>query len=190
MERNCKPLELNASEHYVHADNARLQQVFWNILRNAIKFTEIEGKITATTSNDKNGNIVIAISDTGIGMTRETISRMFLPFEQADPNRKSRYGGLGPGMAISSALVELLNGKLSAKSEGLGRGSTFTVTLPTVGRRIDPKAGEVPPAHDPRKGQDPSCRRSRGYGPRSFAASFEQKLSGQPKVRWLPHSRR
>jgi PAS domain S-box-containing protein len=145
-------VELKATEHHVLADNARLQQVFWNILRNAIKFTEAEGKIIATTSNDKDGNIVIAISDTGIGMTRETMSRMFLPFEQAEPNRGSRYGGLGLGMAISSALVELLDGKLAAKSEGLGRGSTFTVTLPTVPATQDePKADEAPPAQVPER---------------------------------------
>ncbi len=140
-------MELNATEHHVHADTARLQQVFWNILRNAIKFTEAEGKIIVKTSNDESGNIVIAISDSGIGMTRETISRMFLPFEQADPTRRSRYGGLGLGMAISSALVELLKGKLAAKSDGLERGSTFIVTLPTVpAAREDIKAGEVAPA--------------------------------------------
>jgi PAS domain S-box-containing protein len=125
-------LELNAREHHVNADPARLQQVFWNILRNAIKFTDNDGRITVSTSNDASGNIVTAISDTGIGMTRETISRMFLPFEQADPARRSRYGGLGLGMAISSALVELLNGRLVAASEGLERGSTFTVTFPTA----------------------------------------------------------
>ena len=140
-------IELNATKHHVVADNARLQQVFWNILRNAIKFTEIDGKITVATSNDENGNIAVAISDTGIGMTRETVSRMFLPFEQADPNRRSRYGGLGLGMAISKALVELLNGELTATSDGLGRGSTFTVTLPTVPATQDePKAGEASPA--------------------------------------------
>jgi PAS domain S-box-containing protein len=145
-------LELNAPEHYVHADTARLQQVFWNILRNAIKFTDVDGKITVKTSNDERGNIVIAISDTGIGMTRETISRMFLPFEQADPARRSRYGGLGLGMAISSALVELLNGKLVATSGGLGRGSMFSVTLPTAPAVHDGfKPGEVAPTRIPGK---------------------------------------
>ncbi len=135
-------LNLNASEHYVHADTARLQQVFWNILRNALKFTEVEGTITISTSNDAQGNIVIEVTDNGIGMTRETISRMFLPFEQADPTRSSRYGGLGLGMAISSALVGLLGGRVTAKSEGLGRGSTFTVTLPTVPRAEESRKTE------------------------------------------------
>jgi CheY-like chemotaxis protein len=141
-------LQLKAARHHVHADSARLQQVFWNILRNAVKFTDVEGEITVTTTNDENGNIAIGISDSGIGMTRETISRMFLPFEQADPTRSSRYGGLGLGMAISSALVELLNGKLIARSGGLGRGSTFTVTLPTVPAERASKPDVAEPVRD------------------------------------------
>jgi CheY-like chemotaxis protein len=111
---------------------ARLQQILWNILRNAIKFTESSGNITIKTTNDAGGNISIVIEDTGIGMTPETLSRLFVPFEQADPSRKSRYGGLGLGMSISNALVELLEGKLTAESKGLGLGSTFTVTFPTA----------------------------------------------------------
>lgn len=123
---------LKADRHHIHTDAARLQQVFWNILRNAIKFTENGGTITVKTSNDVDGRILIEIADTGIGMSRETIARLFLPFEQADPARSSRYGGLGLGMAISSALVELLNGTLTAKSEGLDRGSSFTVSFQTT----------------------------------------------------------
>jgi PAS domain S-box-containing protein len=125
-------LKLNAPRHSVYTDAARLQQILWNILRNAIKFTEGGESITITTSNDEHGNIDIAIADTGIGMTPETISKLFIPFEQADPTRYRRYGGLGLGMAISNALVDLLKGKLTAESEGLGRGSTFTVKFPTV----------------------------------------------------------
>jgi PAS domain S-box-containing protein len=125
-------LQLDAERHHIHTDAARLQQVLWNILRNAIKFTDNKGDITVTTSNDDEGRVQVAISDSGIGMTRETISRLFMPFEQADSARSSRYGGLGLGMAISSALVELLDGHLTAKSGGLGRGSTFTVTFATT----------------------------------------------------------
>ena len=125
-------LRLEATRSFIHTDAARLQQVLWNILRNAIKFTDISGDITITTSNGSDGRMEVAIADTGIGMTRDTISRLFMPFEQADPSRSNRYGGLGLGMAISSALVELLDGRLNAKSEGLGRGSTFTVSFATA----------------------------------------------------------
>lgn len=125
-------LQLKAKRHHVYTDAARLQQVLWNVLRNAIKFTESGGSVTIATSNDANGNIDIAMTDSGIGMTPDTISKLFLPFEQADPTRHRRYGGLGLGMAISNALVDLLEGNLNAESAGLGKGSTFTVTFPTA----------------------------------------------------------
>jgi PAS domain S-box-containing protein len=124
-------LQLNAARHEVQTDAARLQQVIWNILRNAIKFTDTGGHITISTANDSVNNIDIAIRDDGIGMTPETMSKLFVPFEQADPSRNRRYGGLGLGMAISSALVELLEGELKVESPGHGKGSTFTVTFPT-----------------------------------------------------------
>jgi signal transduction histidine kinase len=125
-------LQLKATRHHVHTDAARLQQVLWNILRNAIKFTDNRGTITVVTSNDEANKIEIAITDTGIGMTPETISKLFVPFEQADPTRNRRYGGLGLGMAISSALVDLLEGEVRAESPGLGKGSTFVVSFSTV----------------------------------------------------------
>jgi PAS domain S-box-containing protein len=139
-------LNLNAEQHHIHADAARLQQVLWNIVRNAIKFTDAKGEITVATSNDDKDNVSIEISDTGIGMTRETISRLFIPFEQADTTRSSRYGGLGLGMAISSALVELLEGTLVAKSAGLGRGSIFTATFQTTEPPEKDTVTEAPPS--------------------------------------------
>jgi PAS domain S-box-containing protein len=138
-------LQLNASRHHVYTDAARIQQVFWNILRNAIKFTDDRGDITITTSNDSTGNIDVAITDTGIGMAPETIAKLFVPFEQADPTRNRRYGGLGLGMAISSALVDLLEGGLRAESAGLGKGSTFTVTFPSSDPAIKSAAAPVAP---------------------------------------------
>jgi CheY-like chemotaxis protein/nitrogen-specific signal transduction histidine kinase len=141
-------LKPDAPRHHVHTDAARLQQVLWNILRNAVKFTEQGGAVTIATFNDAQHGIVIAISDNGIGMTTETLSKLFLPFEQADPTRHRRYGGLGLGMAISNALVELLDGQLSAESPGLGKGSTFTVRFPTT----DPAAiGSEPDVAPPRR---------------------------------------
>ncbi len=137
-------LRLEAALSLIHTDAARLQQVLWNVLRNAIKFTDISGDITITTSNTSDGRIEVEIADTGIGMTRDTISRLFIPFEQADPSRSNRYGGLGLGMAISSALVELLDGNLTAKSDGLGRGSTFTVSFATA-KPVPKENGGEPP---------------------------------------------
>jgi hypothetical protein len=125
-------LRLNAPRHYVYTDAARLQQVLWNILLNAIKFTGSGGSITIDTSNNSDGKIDVSIADTGIGMTAETISKLFVPFEQGDPSHHRRYRGLGLGMTISNALINLLKGKLTAESPGPGQGPTFTVRLPTI----------------------------------------------------------
>lgn len=125
-------VRLNASRHYVHTDAARLQQVLWNILVNAIKFTESGGNIIIRTSNKSDGDIDISIADNGIGMSPETISKLFVPFEQGDSTHHRRYKGLGLGMTISNELIKLLKGKLTAESPGLGQGSTFTVSFPTI----------------------------------------------------------
>ncbi len=135
-------MQLKASRHYVHTDAGRLQQVLWNVIRNAAKFTETGGAITISTSNDALGNIRIEVSDTGIGMTRETIGRLFRPFEQGDERLSRRYGGLGLGMAISHALAELLGGAITAESAGLGKGSLFTVTFPVLQSLAQPRNGK------------------------------------------------
>lgn len=121
-----------ATDYYVHTDASRLQQVIWNILTNASKFTEPTGEITVSTANDENGRINITINDSGIGMTPETLEKIFVPFEQGGQHTNRRYGGLGLGMAISRALIELLGGEISATSDGPGRGSSFTVSFPTI----------------------------------------------------------
>lgn len=125
-------MQLNAQRPYVNADSSRLQQVIWNILRNAAKFTEAGGDITIRTENDVKGNLSITVTDTGIGMTEDTLARLFVPFEQGEKVISRRYGGLGLGMAISKALTELLGATISATSKGLGQGSSFTVTLPSL----------------------------------------------------------
>src|SRR6476619_1567351 len=143
-------LKLNAPRHHVHTDAARLQQVLWNVLRNAVKFTDQGGGITIITSNDAQDRLDITFHDTGIGMTPDTLSKLFIPFEQADPTMNRRYGGLGLGMAISNALVDLLDGEIRAESPGLGLGSTFTITFPTV----DPATNGSEPTSAARKSQD------------------------------------
>jgi CheY-like chemotaxis protein len=105
--------------------------VLWNILRNAINFTESGGEIMVQTTNDGE-RIAISVEDSGIGMSRETLDKLFTPFEQADRRRSGRYGRLGLGMAISNALVQLMGGTLTAESEGFGHGSKFTITLQTT----------------------------------------------------------
>lgn len=113
-------------------DPARLQQIFWNIVRNAIKFTPTGGKILIHSENaSDNSAIRIEISDTGIGIEPGAMDRIFEPFEQGDsPGAYS--GGLGLGLAISKNLAELHHGTLVAISAGPGFGSTFLVELQTV----------------------------------------------------------
>ena len=122
------PVALEAREHQVNVDPPRIQQVFWNILRNACKFTPENGGISVRTYNPSAKSISVEVSDSGAGIDPKNLSKIFEAFEQLEKRR----GGLGLGLAISKAIVEMHGGTISAKSPGVGRGATFTVTLPTV----------------------------------------------------------
>jgi signal transduction histidine kinase len=111
------------------ADPARLTQVFWNLLSNALKFTSEGGTITVRSRLERK-TVTVEISDTGIGIDPEVLPRIFGAFEQADPRITRRFGGLGLGLAVSRALMRLQGGDLTAASEGTGRGAVFTVRLP------------------------------------------------------------
>lgn len=122
-----------ARESQVSGDPVRLQQVFWNVLQNAVKFVPPDSKISISSKIAGGNNIEIAVTDTGIGLAKEELEHIFDAFSQGDHRRAespSTYGGLGLGLSISRMLVEMQSGTISATSEGLGRGSTFTVTLP------------------------------------------------------------
>ncbi|HEY3761342.1 MAG TPA: PAS domain-containing sensor histidine kinase [Verrucomicrobiae bacterium] len=115
------------------ADETRLQQVFWNVLKNAVKFTPGKGIIKVVTAIDIPSNrIAVKISDTGIGMTPEELHRAFDAFVQGKHAQDGlhRFGGLGLGLAISKMLITLHEGEISADSQGRGKGATFTVRLP------------------------------------------------------------
>ena len=127
----------------VSADSTRLQQVFWNILTNAVKFTEHGGRI-AVTVDRLAAECEIRISDTGAGIPREFLPHMFEPFRQADARADRGHGGLGLGLAIARQLAELHGGTIQASSEGSGKGSTFTIRLPCVDAgRADAASEEV-----------------------------------------------
>jgi signal transduction histidine kinase len=123
-------VDLAAKNHYLDTDAGRIQQILWNVIKNAIKFTESGGAVRIATQNDSGGNLVVSVVDTGIGMTPETVARVFKPFEQGEKVISRRSGGLGLGLAISAALAEQLGGKLGAESGGSGLGSTFTIIFP------------------------------------------------------------
>jgi CheY-like chemotaxis protein len=111
------------------ADAARLQQVVWNLLSNATKFTEARGTITISIERE-GSKLVLAVRDTGCGVEPEFLPFMFDRFKQADATTTWRVGGLGLGLAIVRHIVELHGGNVRASSAGLGRGTTFHVTLP------------------------------------------------------------
>lgn len=127
----------------VEADAARLQQVFWNLLKNAIKFTPLDGRVCLR-CRPAPGGVYIEVSDSGIGMDPEAIQRIFDAFAQAEISITRRFGGLGLGLAISKALIQMHGGSITAHSEGPGRGASFTVYLPVVAEtRTDDAATEV-----------------------------------------------
>jgi len=138
----------------VLGDPVRLQQVFWNILKNAWKFTPVKGCVRIESRVDRERReVVVEISDTGIGITPTELERVFEAFAQGDHaghGGSHRFGGLGLGLAISRRVVELHHGKISAKSGGRDHGATFRVELPLLDaeptRRVSPGAAGVPAA--------------------------------------------
>lgn len=123
-------------------DAARIQQVIWNLLSNAIKFTPSGGRVSLSVLRDTRG-IVIEVRDTGQGITPEALPVIFERFRQADSSPARVRGGLGLGLAIVRHLVELHGGTITAESEGLGKGATFTAVLPTVPFRRDDRSERI-----------------------------------------------
>jgi PAS domain S-box-containing protein len=118
-----------AAEHHSWVDAARLQQVFWNLLKNAVKFTPPGGAIEMRTRNDEAHHIIVEVADNGIGIEADLLPRIFDAFEQGGRAVTSQYGGLGLGLAISKRVIDLHGGTIVAQSNGRGGGATFVVTL-------------------------------------------------------------
>ena len=127
-------LHTDTSEVIVEGDAARLQQAFWNLLANAIKFTPPGGRVDVFVQS-VGGAAEVAIVDTGIGIPPELLPRLFRRFHQGDSSPSRRFGGLGLGLAIVRHLIELHGGSVGARSPGPNRGATFVVTLPLA--RLD-----------------------------------------------------
>ena len=125
-------VNLRAHSRYAAADAAKFQQIVWNLLKNAIKFTPECGEIAISSSNPSPEVLTISVSDTGIGMEPEVMRRIFDPFEQGNCSFEHRVGGLGLGLAISKSLAEAHGGRLTAESDGRDRGSTFIFSMPTL----------------------------------------------------------
>jgi len=125
-------LNLRANTHYVAADAAKFQQIIWNLLKNAVKFTPDAGEIAISSSNAAPDVLTISVCDTGIGMEPEVMQRIFDPFEQGNRSFERRFGGLGLGLAISKSLAQAHSGTLTAQSDGRDRGSTFILSMQTL----------------------------------------------------------
>ena len=126
-------------------DAKRLQQVIWNLLINAIKFTPKHGKVIVRASR-VNSHVEISVSDSGQGIAAEFMPHLFERFRQEDSSTTRTHGGLGIGLALVKQLIELHGGSVRAESPGLNLGSTFTLSLPVAAMQ-----GEHRPSHGPRE---------------------------------------
>lgn len=137
-------LELNATQHNVDGDGGRLQQVFWNLLKNATKFTPVGNTITIRTSNSRPGIVRAEVADTGVGIKPQVIPRLFVAFEQGESRITQPFGGLGLGLVICKAVVDMHGGKIWVESEGEGNGATFFVELPTTDVQVTAQTEATP----------------------------------------------
>jgi PAS domain S-box-containing protein len=137
-------LTVSVPEHPIQliADPTRLSQVFSNLLNNSARYTESGGRIWVTAER-RNGDVVVSVRDTGNGIPAESLGDIFDMFSQVDRSLERSKGGLGIGLALVKGLVEMHGGWVKAESEGEGKGSVFTVTLPVV--TSEPEAVKVVP---------------------------------------------
>ncbi len=131
---------LDPSVRHTVGDSSRLQQVVWNLLANAIKFTPSGGRVEVRVER-ANAALQVCVSDTGQGISSEFLPFIFDRFRQADSTSTRAHGGLGLGLAIVRHLVELHGGSVQAASAGLGEGATFTIRLPLAVNNIPAKSG-------------------------------------------------
>jgi HAMP domain-containing protein/signal transduction histidine kinase/CheY-like chemotaxis protein len=179
-------LNLSAKKVHMRADPARLQQIFWNLINNAVKFTPQNGQITITTTNDSGEKLRVEIADTGMGIEPEALPKIFDAFEQGG---RTQLGGLGLGLAISKTLVEAHKGTITAQSDGRNKGSKFALVFPTcekveaqIAPALSPRFAERQPMrillvedHEDTNRSLTSLLRRRGYHVRS-AFTFQSAL--------------
>lgn len=136
-------LEFDATSLFVRGDAMRLTQVLWNLLRNAVKFTPKDGQIKvrvvdAPSSSPQEPRVALEVSDTGMGIDPAAAGKIFDAFEQGSRKVTRQFGGLGLGLAISKAIVELHRGTLTVFSKGKDQGATFTMVLPVAVDEVAP----------------------------------------------------
>ena len=127
-------IQLDGARDVVDGDATRLQQALWNLVKNAAKFTPKNGSVWVRTRNEAE-NIIIEIKDSGRGISKDLLAKIFEPFVQGGPEITNQFGGLGLGLAIARAVVELHGGSIRAESEGEGAGATLILNLPLAARQ-------------------------------------------------------
>ena len=156
-------IDLQADHHLIQADPNRLRQVFWNLIKNAVKFTLGGGSITVRSRNEaivsgpqtpdlteSSRHLIVEVSDDGIGIDPADLPRIFEAFQQGEPSTHRQFGGLGLGLAICSGVVEGLGGQISVRSDGKGLGTTFTVRLRSLkSPLVLPEGSTTSPASNP-----------------------------------------
>ena len=125
-------VNLRAEFRHVRVDRAKFHRIITNLAGNAIKFTPVEGIIRVTTTSASNDDLVLEISDSGMGIEAGSLARIFSPFEQGDASIRRRFGGLGLGLSISKSLAKAHGATLEAESEGLDNGATFRLRVKTA----------------------------------------------------------
>jgi PAS domain S-box-containing protein len=139
---------LQTTAHHVQADPTRMRQVFWNLIKNAVEFTPENGRISLRLWN-VDGLLRVEVADTGVGIRPELLPKIFNAFERGDQTKTRRFGGLGLGLNIVKTVVELHHGTVTARSEGIDKGASFTVDLPAFAH-----AEEAHPSHPPEAPQE------------------------------------
>jgi len=122
-------VSLTAKEYHIWADPVRIRQVFWNLVRNAAKFTLSRGHIEIRSLNDEQGRFQLEVLDTGIGIERNEQSKIFNAFKQESPSTTRQFGGLGLGLTISKSLIDLHHGTIAVESSGRNCGALFRIIL-------------------------------------------------------------
>jgi Signal transduction histidine kinase len=145
-------LDLDAEKVHLRADPARLQQIFWNLINNAVKFTPGDGQIRISTASGPGDQLHIEVADTGVGIDPESLPKIFDAFEQGGI---PQLGGLGLGLAISKTLVEAHHGTITAASAGRNKGARFILTFSTC-EKAD--AQDKPVTVSPRTAQRQAMR--------------------------------
>lgn len=183
-------MHLEAGLTTVSGDPVRLQQVFWNVLRNAAKFTGDGGSIRVQ-SRDVDNRVVVTVTDTGIGMSTDELGRIFTPFTQGDHASEgisSRFGGLGLGLTIARRIVDHHGGRISASSPGPGRGSTLQVELP-LAPSDEGSASAAPPPSTPAAPAAPTGDREGAVPPLRILLVEDHAATRQTLARLLARRR-